>query len=38
MATGELTLDGSVEPIGGIKQKVIGAKQAGADIFVVPTA
>ena len=37
VATGELALDGSVEPIGGIKQKVIGAKQAGADIFVVPT-
>ena len=37
VATGELTLDGSVEPIGGIKQKVIGAKQSGADIFVVPT-
>jgi PDZ domain-containing protein len=37
VATGELALDGSVQPIGGIKQKVIGAKQAGADIFVVPT-
>jgi PDZ domain-containing protein len=38
VATGELTLDGSVEAIGGIKQKVVGAKQAGADIFVVPIA
>ena len=37
VVTGELGLDGSVNPIGGIKQKVIGAKQAGADIFVVPT-
>ena len=33
---GELGLDGSVEPIGGIKQKAIGAKQAGADLFIVP--
>jgi PDZ domain-containing protein len=35
-ATGEIFPDGSVGPIGGIKQKTIGAKQAGADIFVVP--
>jgi PDZ domain-containing protein len=37
VATGELALDGSVQPVGGIEQKVIGAKQTGADIFVVPT-
>jgi PDZ domain-containing protein len=36
VVTGALTLDGKVEPIGGIKQKVIGAREAGADIFVVP--
>jgi len=35
-ATGELTLDGSVLPIGGIKQKTIGARQAGVDAFLVP--
>jgi PDZ domain-containing protein len=34
--TGELELDGGVAPIGGIKQKVIGAKRAGADVFIVP--
>jgi len=36
VATGELGLDGSVEPIGGVKQKAIGAKEAGADVFIVP--
>jgi Lon-like protease len=36
VVTGELGLDGSVNPIGGVKQKVIGAEQAGADLFVVP--
>ncbi len=36
VVTGELSLDGSVEPIGGIKQKAIGAKEAEADVFVVP--
>ncbi len=35
-ATGELELDGSVSPIGGVKQKVIGAKRSGADVFLVP--
>ena len=35
-ATGELELDGSVTPIGGVKQKVIGAKRSGADVFLVP--
>ncbi len=34
--TGELELDGGVAPIGGIKQKVIGAKRSGADVFLVP--
>jgi PDZ domain-containing protein len=35
-ATGELALDGSVLPIGAIKQKTIGARQAGVDVFLVP--
>lgn len=35
-ATGELALDGSVLKIGGIKQKTIGARQAGVEIFLVP--
>jgi Lon-like protease len=38
VATGELTLDGEVVPIGGVKQKAIGAREAGADIFLVPDA
>jgi Lon-like protease len=36
VATGELSLEGDVGPIGGIKQKVIGARDAGADVFLVP--
>jgi PDZ domain-containing protein len=36
VATGALGLDGTVIPIGGVKQKAIGAKEAGADIFLVP--
>jgi len=35
-ATGELLADGSVRPIGGVKQKTIGARQAGVDAFLVP--
>lgn len=35
-ATGELQLDGTVSPVGGLKQKTIGAKRAGADVFLVP--
>jgi PDZ domain-containing protein len=38
VATGEVTLDGEVLPIGGVKQKAIGARDAGADIFLVPDA
>jgi Lon-like protease len=38
VVTGELALDGTVIPIGGIKQKTIGAKEAGADVFIVPDA
>ena len=35
-ATGEIGLDGSVAPVGGIKQKTIGARRAGVDVFLVP--
>jgi PDZ domain-containing protein len=35
-ATGALALDGSVIPIGAVKQKTIGAREAGVDVFVVP--
>lgn len=35
-ATGEILPDGSVGPIGGVKQKTIGAIEAGADTFLVP--
>ncbi len=35
-ATGEIFSDGSVGPIGGVKQKTIGARQAGVDAFLVP--
>ena len=35
-ATGALALDGTVIPIGGVKQKTIGARRAGVDYFLVP--
>jgi Lon-like protease len=35
-ATGEMELDGSVAPIGGVKQKTFGVREAGADVFLVP--
>jgi PDZ domain-containing protein len=35
-ATGELSLDGRVLPVGGLKQKTIGARRADVDVFVVP--
>ena len=35
-ATGEIFADGSVGPIGGIKQKTFGAREAGVDAFLVP--
>jgi PDZ domain-containing protein len=35
-ATGELCMDGTVGPVGGLKQKTIGAKEAGVDVFLVP--
>ena len=36
--TGTISLDGSVGPIGGVKQKVIGAEWAKAQYFFVPCA
>jgi PDZ domain-containing protein len=36
VVTGELDLEGNVFAIGGIKQKTIGARQADADLFIVP--
>jgi PDZ domain-containing protein len=35
-ATGEMELDGSVGPIGGVKQKTFGAREAGVDVLLVP--
>jgi PDZ domain-containing protein len=35
-ATGELQLDGSVLPIGGVEQKTIEAKRSHVDILLVP--
>ena len=35
-ATGELALDGSVLPVGAVKQKTIGARRTGVDVFLVP--
>jgi Lon-like protease len=35
-ATGELALDGTVLSVGGLKQKTIGARNEGVDVFLVP--
>ncbi len=35
-ATGEITLDGHVLPIGGVEQKTIGVRRTGIHIFLVP--
>jgi PDZ domain-containing protein len=35
-ATGEMELDGTIAPIGGVKQKTYGVREAGADVFLVP--
>jgi PDZ domain-containing protein len=35
-ATGEILPDGSIGPIGGVKQKTIGAREAHVDAFLVP--
>ena len=34
--TGEIRSDGAVGPIGGIQQKIVGARDAGAGLFLVP--
>ncbi len=34
--TGTIAADGSVGPIGGIRQKIVGAERAGATLFFVP--
>ena len=35
-ATGTITADGKVGPIGGIKQKIVVASKEGAELFLVP--
>jgi PDZ domain-containing protein len=35
-ATGEIELDGTVAPVGGLKQKTLGVKASGVDVFLVP--
>jgi Lon-like protease len=37
-ATGQLNLDGSVSPIGGVRQKIFGVRDVHADVFLVPAA
>lgn len=36
VVTGTIDRDGNVGPIGGVKQKAFAAKEAGADVFIVP--
>jgi PDZ domain-containing protein len=36
--TGEISADGTVTPIGGIQQKMAGARDAGATVFLTPAA
>jgi Lon-like protease len=36
--TGTINCDGSVGPIGGIRQKVAGAEEQGAEVFISPLA
>ena len=36
--TGEISMAGEVGPIGGIQQKLVGARRAGATVFLVPAA
>jgi len=35
-ATGQIELDGTISPIGGVKQKTFGVREAKADVFLVP--
>ena len=34
--TGEIEASGKVDPIGGIQQKMVGARNAGATVFLAP--
>ena len=36
--TGEISANGAVSPIGGIQQKMIAARDAGATVFLAPAA
>ena len=36
--TGEISADGTISAIGGIQQKMAGARQAGATLFLTPAA
>jgi PDZ domain-containing protein len=36
--TGTIDSDGNVGPIGGIQQKIQGARQSGATVFFVPSS
>ena len=36
--TGEITLRGNVLPIGGLKEKSIGAKKGNIDTIIIPAA
>jgi Lon-like protease len=36
--TGEIEINGTVDPIGGIQQKMVGARDAGATVFLSPAA
>jgi len=35
-ATGQVELDGTVSPVGGLKQKTIGVRKSGIRVFLVP--
>jgi PDZ domain-containing protein len=35
-ATGQIELDGTVSPIGGVQQKTVGVRRSGIHIFLVP--
>jgi PDZ domain-containing protein len=35
-ATGQMELDGTIDPIGGVRQKIFGVRLAHVDVFLVP--
>lgn len=37
-ATGEVAVNGTVRPVGGVRQKAVSAREAGAEILLVPEA